>query len=333
MLESLGHLALFTAKALIIVLVILFLLTMMLVIVGRAKEKLKGQLSIRHLNKRLQETKETLLNETFSKAQWKRYMKERKQELKREKKRADKQNVYVLQFNGDVQASAVASLKEEVTALLTVATPQDEIVVKLESGGGMVHSYGLAAAQLKRLRDKNIPLTVIVDKIAASGGYLMACIGNRLLSAPFAIIGSIGVVFQIPNFHRLLENNHIDYELVTAGNFKRTLTLFGENTPAAREKLREELEAIHDQFKGVIKEFRPTIDIQRVSTGEHWLGQQALSLGLVDDLTTSDDYLLQKSETANVYEISFEIKKSLSSRFKMAMQRITAKEPVLPMSI
>lgn len=334
MLESLGQLALFTAKALIIVLIALFFLVMVLMVMSKAKAKFKGRLTIRNINKKLDETKEELLAETLTKNQFKKYLKEQKLRLKKEKKNPSKKsNVYVLQFHGDIQASAVASLREEITALLMIATPQDEVVIKLESGGGMVHTYGLAAAQLKRLRDKGIPLTVIVDKIAASGGYLMACIANHLLTAPFAIIGSIGVVFQIPNFHRLLQDKNIDFELITAGNYKRTVTMFGENTPDSRKKLQQELEAIHQQFKNVIGKYRPNVDIEQVSTGEHWLGQHALQLQLVDGLMTSDDYLLQKSEIAQVYEVACEIKKTLSSRFKMALQYLKAKEPTLPMSI
>jgi serine protease SohB len=181
-----------------------------------------------------------------------------------------------------------------------------------------VHAYGLAAAQLSRIREKKIPLTVTVDKVAASGGYLMACVANKILAAPFAIIGSIGVVVQMPNFHRLLKQKHVDFEQLTAGDYKRTLTMFGHNTEEGREKLQEEIEEIHHLFKDAIQANRPQIDIEKVSTGEHWLGTQAFSLRLVDKIETSDDYLVAKSEAANLYEISYETKKSLSQKLTAA---------------
>jgi serine protease SohB len=187
-------------------------------------------------------------------------------------------------------------------------------VVCVESGGGMVHAYGLATAQLQRIRNKKLTLTVVVDKVAASGGYLMSCVANKILAAPFAIIGSIGVIVQIPNFHRVLKEKQIDLEQLTAGNFKRTLTMFGHNTKEGREKLQEEIEVIHHDFKQVIQDHRQQVDIDKVATGEHWLAIQALELKLVDELTTSDDYLLEQAKTANVYEISYQAKKSFMSK-------------------
>ncbi len=334
MLTGLEQLGLFLAKALILVFLVLFLVVMILILVGKAREKVKGRLILRNLNEKLDETKENLLCETLPKQEFKKFLKEKKRALKEEKKNPlNKPRVFVLQFIGDIQASAVSALREEITALLTIATPQDEVVIKLESGGGMVHSYGLGASQLKRIREKNIPLTVIVDKVAASGGYLMAAMADRILAAPFAIIGSIGVIFQLPNFHRALQDKHIEFEQVTAGDYKRTLTIFGKNTEEGREKLRQELEEIHDQFKKLIAEYRQNIDLKRVATGEHWLAAQALELHLIDGLTTSDAYLLKRSEKAQVYELQYEIKKSLGDKFKMAVQHFmetTGLNSILP---
>jgi serine protease SohB len=216
-----------------------------------------------------------------------------------------RKRVFVLRFQGDLRASAVAALREEVTAILTVATPNDEVVVILESPGGVVHGYGLAASQLQRFKDHGIALTVAVDKVAASGGYLMACVARRIIAAPFAILGSIGVVGQMPNFNRLLKSHDVDFELITAGEYKRTLTLFGENTEKGREKFREDIEITHTLFKDFVRTHRPDVDIERVSTGEHWYGLQALELKLVDAVRTSDDYLREAGAEADLYELTY----------------------------
>ena len=220
----------------------------------------------------------------------------------------------MLGFKGDIKASDVSSLREEISALLTFATDNDEIVVLLESAGGTVHGYGLAASQLKRVRDKKIKLTVAVDKVAASGGYMMACVADKIIAAPFAIIGSIGVLTQIPNFHRLLKKHNVDFEQITAGQYKRTLTLFGENTDQDREKVQEELEETHQLFKNFIKENRGDVDIEKIATGEHWYGSQAMELKLVDELKTSDDYLSDAVKNADIYEIQYIRKKPMSEK-------------------
>ncbi len=313
--EYLYQLLFFSSKLFIILIFILLLLAAILGMATRSKDKLRGRISIKNLNKKYQETRETLSAEIMSKAQFKKFNKEQTKINKRKEKKLDKQkNIFIIHFNGDIKASAVSSLREEVTAILGVATSHDEVVVKIESGGGMVHAYGLAASQLMRIRQQHIPLTVIVDKIAASGGYMMACIANKILAAPFAIIGSIGVVAQLPNFHRLLKDKHIDFEQITAGQYKRTLTLFGENTSKGREKMHEEIEDIHRLFKNLIKENRPTIDIDSVATGEHWMGSQALTLNLVDELRTSDDYLFAQAKDAKLYEICYHMKKSFAEK-------------------
>jgi serine protease SohB len=226
----------------------------------------------------------------------------------------------VLDFHGDIKASACDNLREEVSALLSQAQPTDEVVVKLESGGGMVHSYGLASSQLARITQKKIPLTVCVDKVAASGGYMMACVADKIIAAPFAIIGSIGVIAQLPNFHKLLKKNDVDFEMFTAGEYKRTVTMFGENTPKGREKFVEDLEDVHVLFKEFVSEHRPQVDIATVATGEVWFGRRALGVKLVDELQTSDEYLLSQSEMADIYEVEFAHKKSLPEKLGFAAQ-------------
>jgi len=320
MIDILLQLLLFTSKAIIVVVLILVLLVGVLALLSRGRDKLSGQLRIKNLNENYKVIKESLLQEILTKDNLKKFFKAEKK-LEKQKKQNPKKvekNVFVLNFSGDIKATPVISLREEINAILSVATETDEVVLRLESGGGMVHAYGLAAAQLARLRAQNIPLTIAVDKVAASGGYLMASVADKILAAPFAIIGSIGVIVQLPNFHRLLKEKNVDFEQLTAGSFKRTLTLFGHNTEEAREKLQQEIEEIHHLFQNAITEYRPNLDMQKVATGEHWLGTQALELNLVDVIITSDDYLMTKSHEANIYEITYEMRKSLASKLTAA---------------
>ena len=289
----------------------------------------KGQLEINPLNDQYNDISEAmnqaLLDKAAKKAEAKRLKKEKKKKSKADSNKEDPQitpekRIFVVKFNGNISASAVTQLREEVTAILTQAKTTDEVVVKLESSGGMVHSYGLASSQLDRLRKKGIPLTICVDKVAASGGYMMACVGDKILAAPFAIIGSIGVVAQLPNFHRLLKKNDVDFELLTAGEHKRTLTMFGENTEQGREKFIEDLQDTHQLFKSYINERRPNVDIDKVATGEVWFGSRALELSLIDDLMTSDEYLTQQAESSKLFEINYVQKKKFPQRMGLAAE-------------
>lgn len=299
----LSHYALFFLKTITLVAAILFTFAGILAI-SKNKEKFDSRIKIKHINKRYEELTERLQQEVFTKSQFKIEEKKRKK-LTGENKKKERRRVYYLEFIGDMQAAEAQSLREKITAILTIATPQDEVIISIESPGGVVHGYGLCASQLSRLRQKNIPLTVIVDKVAASGGYMMASVANKIIAAPFAIIGSIGVVAQLPNFHRFLKEHNIDFEQITAGEYKRTLTYFGENTAKGRQKVQEEIEEAHQLFKKFILEYRSHLDIDKVATGEYWFGTDALALQLVDVIGTSDDYLLQASQTADIYEIKY----------------------------
>ena len=225
-----------------------------------------------------------------------------------------KKRVFVTDFDGDIKASATDELRQVISAILSIATEKDEVVIRLESPGGMVHSYGLAASQLKRITSKNIPLTICVDKVAASGGYMMACVANKIVSAPFAVIGSIGVLAQLPNFHRLLKKHDVDYEQFTAGEYKRTITMFGENTEKGRQKFTEELEDTHVLFKDFIKQNRPVVDVESVATGEVWYGSRAIERNLIDQIETSDQYLFNLKDDADLYEVNYTQKKSLPEK-------------------
>jgi serine protease SohB len=276
-------------------------------------------LVVQHLNRSFEDAADELKLAVDGKGRHKKDAKARAKERKRADKARDKQEqakprTFVLDFKGDLRASAVASLREEVSAVVQVAKPGDDVLLKLENPGGTVHEHGLAASQLLRLKQRGLPLTVAVDKVAASGGYLMACVADRLIAAPFAIIGSIGVLAQLPNFHRLLEDKGVDFEQVTAGRYKRTLTLFGKNTDEGREKLRQEVEDVHELFKAQIHAYRPQVDLERVATGEHWHGIRALELKLVDELRTSDDVLLDAAKERDLYHLAYKRRRALSER-------------------
>ena len=237
----------------------------------------------------------------------------------------ERKRVFVLDFNGDIRASEVDLLREEISAVLAFASPSDEVVLRLDSAGGMVHSYGLAASQLERIKAAKIKLTICVDEVAASGGYMMACLADKLIAAPFSILGSIGVVAQLPNFHRVLKKHGVDYETFTAGEYKRTVTMFGENTEKGKEKFIEEIQDTHLLFKEFVAQARPNIDIDQVATGEVWFGRRALEHNLVDELNTSDDFLMKICESADVYQVRYEIKKSFGERISEMTVKTTTK--------
>jgi serine protease SohB len=281
-------------------------------------------LTIEKLNDKYRKMADSLRAVTLNKSDWRAHQKQQKKALKQAAKQEPDRNIYVLHFKGDMRATAVEALREEVTAVVSVASEADEVVVCLENPGGAVQDHGLAASQLQRIRDRKIPLTVVVDKVAASGGYLMACIADRIVAAPFAVIGSIGVLAQLPNFNRLLDKQGIDWEQVTAGKYKRTLTMFGKNTDADREKARQDVEDVHKLFKAAVSEHRPKLDVETVATGEYWYGTRALELGLVDELGSSDDYLLRAVDSAGIYAVKFKAHEGLIQKLQAALTSMFA---------
>jgi len=319
-LEFLYEYGLFFAKALTIVVAIIVVVVAILASAVKQKGG-KGELRITNLSQNFKSLKHDLKQDLLSKKQFKAYEKQLKADEKAKEKAEKnesepqiKPRVFVIDFKGSIDASEVVSLREEISAIIIIAEPSDEVIVNVESGGGMVHAYGLASSQLDRLRQANIPLTVCVDKVAASGGYMMACVANKIYAAPFAIVGSIGVVAQIPNFNKLLKKHDIDYEQHTAGDFKRTLTLFGENTDEGRAKFQEELEETHVLFKEFIAKYRPELDMDKVATGEHWYGLQAIDLGLIDAISTSDDVVMKLVNDRTVIKVQYQLKKKLSDK-------------------
>lgn len=310
--DFLSEIGLFSLKALVIftftagVLLVIGLLAM--------KSQFKTHLEVEKINDKFKDYSKLLQHQSLDK----NGLKDLKKKLKEEKKKSDtegkKNKLYVLDFKGDIKASQVENLREEISAVLTEATTADEVLVCVESPGGMVPHYGLGASELLRLREKNIPLTISVDKVAASGGYLMACTANKIICAPFGIVGSIGVVAQVPNLNRLLKKFDVDFKEYTAGEYKRTVTMLGEITPKGEEKFKEQLEQTHVLFKDFVKTHRPQIDPEKVATGEYWYGQQALSLNLIDSIKTSDDYIMEAAKNRLVIKVKYEKKQPFSEK-------------------
>jgi serine protease SohB len=313
--EYLAEYGIFLAKLVTVLVAVLIVIAAIFTRLQRDHGDLPspGSLEVRKLNDDYRKAAMTIKASMLPHKQFKA---ERKAEKARRKQQAttERKRLWVLDFHGDIRASALTGLREEITALLTTAGEQDEVLVRLESGGGQVHAYGLAAAQLLRIRDRNIKLTVAVDKMAASGGYMMACVADRIVAAPFAILGSIGVIAQLPNFNRWLREHDIDYEQFMAGEHKRTVTLFGQNTDEGRTKFQEEIEDIHKLFKEFVGSHRPQIDLSEIATGEYWLGTRALEHKLADELITSDDYLMKASDEADLFHLRWTGKKPWLAR-------------------
>ena len=303
---------LFLVKAITIVVAIVLVIG---VVASAGRKAQQEGLEVENLNKKYRGLANALRRAVLRKDEHKKVAKEQKKREKAEAKEpSSRPRSFVINFKGDLKASALPSLREEVSAVLDVANDDDEVIVCLENHGGVVHEHGLAASQLARIRDHDISLTVCVDKVAASGGYLMACVASRIYAAPFAILGSIGVLAQIPNFNRLLDSHGVDFEQVTAGKYKRTVTMFGENTDEDRAKLKEELEDVHALFKAAVSEYRPDLDLEKVATGEHWYGTRALELGLADEIKTSDELLAERAVGRDLYQLTYRIKQPLQKR-------------------
>ena len=298
----------FLAQAVTVVAAMLIVLSAVASLVAKKRSVAMGHLEVTRLNDHLDSLKQCIEQAVLPAGEFKKAAKAAARKKKQERRKGAEESgrpgrVFAIAFKGDLQASAVAQLRHEINAILSEARDGDEVVARVESPGGLVHGYGLAASQLLRVREKNLNLVVAVDKVAASGGYLMAAVANRVIAAPFAVVGSIGVVAQIPNVHRLLKKKDVDVEVLTAGKYKRTLTVFGENTEEGRQKFIEDMEDLHALFQEFVVDKRPGLDLEKVATGEAWYGQRAIELKLVDEIMTSDEYLMNRCADTDVYEI------------------------------
>ena len=315
--ELLSNYGLFLLKTLTVVISIVLILSF---IMSTRNNKTEGDITIKNINEEFSLLEENIKKNLLGKSEFKKFIK-----LRKKNKKTNGKRLFVLNFKGNIKASEIVSLRREISGIILSYQKSDEVLLRLENSGGTVHEHGLAAAQLKRLKDKNIPLTICVDKVAASGGYMMACVANKIIASPFAIIGSIGVLAQVPNFNKLLKNKGIDFEQHTAGNYKRTVTMFGENTDKDREKLGEQLQDIHILFKDFITTNRKNIDIDKVATGEYWYGPKALELNLIDGIMTSDEYILSMINEFEIFHIQYKKLKTLSDKISKISSSASSK--------
>lgn len=338
MTEFLFEYGLFAAKIITFVAIVLIGLIFVIAAIAGAVSKATKQresLIVDNLNDKLEDYKETLETEILTKDEYKAILKKRKKEDKQEQKERKarlkqgeedpyKPRLFVLRFDGDMHASEVENLRESITAILKVAKEMDEVLLVMESPGGIVHSYGLAASQLVRIKQKNIKLTISVDLVAASGGYMMACVADHIIAAPFALLGSIGVLAEVPNINALLKKHDVEIEHHTAGEYKTTLTMLAKNTDKGRAKFQEELEDVHVLFKDFVASNRPQLDINKIATGEAWYGSKALELGLIDEIKTSDDFILDKSANSDIFEVTIEVNEGFKHKLSNLLYKSTA---------
>jgi len=317
LIDLISNYGLFLLKTLTVLISILLILSFA---VNSKKSKSDGSLEVTNINNELVTLEENIKKNILTSKEFKKFIKHRKKNLKMLNKK-----LFVIDFKGNIKASEIISLRREISGIILSHKKGDEVLLRLENSGGTVHEHGLAASQLKRIKDKRIPLTICVDKVAASGGYMMACVANKIISSPFAIIGSIGVLAQVPNFNKLLKNKGVDFEQHTAGNYKRTVTMFGENTDKDREKLGEQLEDIHMLFKDFIVSQRKNVDIEKVATGEYWYGKSALDLNLVDQIMTSDEYILSMKDRFDIIHIKYKPSKTFADKFAKVSSSLSGK--------
>ncbi len=224
----------------------------------------------------------------------------------------------VLRFQGlrDLNASGDQRLSEAIDEVLVNRDHFEEAVVIIDSPGGTTHGYGHAYALLERLSASGLKVTACIDRIGASGGYLMALPADRILAGPFAIVGSVGVVAGIPNVKRLLEEKGVSYRLFVAGDKKRVVHFADDDGPEVREYMDEKLAGIHTQFLQAVEKHRgDRVKLDEVRSGDHWSAEESVEkgLGLVDELQTSAEYLLERNR--EVALVMIERRVDITERF------------------
>lgn len=221
-------------------------------------------------------------------------------------------NVFVIDYVGSMMASEVVYLTAKIDAIILKSNKDDEVVINITSPGGAVSGYGLVASQIKRLKTAGLKITATVDTVAASGGYMAAVVSDEIIAAPFAMVGSIGVVANVMIYEELLKNIGIQTNVYTSGDSKRTVV--PSRVPNAEEeaKLEAQLEEIHSRFKDHVLSFRPDIDEDKVFTGQAFLAADAINFGLVDKIGTSDELLLNLYKDGHrLIEVQFIIEENI----------------------
>jgi serine protease SohB len=327
MLEVVLEYALFLAQAVTVVVAVGAIAIIIAATARKGGQSADG-IQVERLNDAFDDLIRPLRKAALTGKAYKTAVKSEKKSHKEAQKKAEEEprpRIYVLDFKGDMRASAAGNLRHEVSAILGLARKGDTVLLRLENSGGLVHEHGHAASQLARLKDHGLELVVAVDKVAASGGYMMACIGTQILAAPFAVLGSIGVLAQIPNVNRLLEERGVDVEMFKGGEFKRTVTMLGKNTNEDRARFQQEIDETHVLFKQFVAEHRPGLDLARVATGEHWFGKDALGLALCDALGTSDEWLMARREESDLLHVRYRRKEPIARRLAHAVEDAPAR--------
>lgn len=319
-------LAAFLIKAGILAAASVFVLGSLIGMIRRARmDPGQDHLRVTYLNEELADHSLSILNAMMPPKAFKKLARRQQQELGVKSRTRPK--TFILDFFGDLAASSVDALRQQINALLLVLEEKDEVLVRLESSGGKAHAYGFAAAQLGRLKGENRRLVVSIDRVAASGGYMMACVADHIIAAPFALVGSIGVLAMVPNFHRLLQQFNVDYDEFAVGENKKNISLLGANTEEGKQKFIQDMEEFHRDFKGFVAEHRPAVKIDEAADGDVWYGEKARTLGLVDELKTSDDFLLERIKERDLFRVEFVESKPLRKRLSHWMTRLNSLWP------
>ncbi len=159
------------------------------------------------------------------------------------------------------------------------------VVVRIDSPGGTVSGSEALYDALRRLAAKK-PMVAVVDGLAASGGYIAAIGADRIVARQTSLVGSIGVLFQIPNVGQLLDTVGVKVESIKSSPLKAAPSGFEPTSPEARAALQRVVDDNYDWFKRVVQERRKlaAADVATVSDGRVHTGRQAAALKLVDEI-------------------------------------------------
>lgn len=183
--------------------------------------------------------------------------------------------------------STLARIQSE----LRLAAEDDRVkalVLRINSpGGGATASDQIYSEIVRFKRERNIPVITALGDLAASGGYYVACAGDRIVAHPTTVTGSIGVILLNLNLEGLLGKVGVRNETYKAGSHKDLLSPFRGATPEERRIIQAVLDTMHARFISVVRESRPGLDPARVpelTDGRIFDAPQAVATGLVDEI-------------------------------------------------